>query len=535
MTNPAVVILTDPAHCELADADALLQALLQVQQLNSAGVPASQTFCDHPAAAMEFIDAYTTAYPELQQQSSGLPLPEVLHTMVADGRFGPLLAPGPGEPGEPQEASQLDPLYVLSLGAPETLIQAMQHNPMAKNNIRVLEVAPIEHPTAESVRVAEAVAHEPPARSSRLSESPTTLQSETEEALSLEAMQDSEPLKLDGVEVNLDHIQVGTNDHQKYYDQNGARIVGPEPTFAAILPAGSGVADGVALANLSGEAAPAASVGSVSPAFPPTPVPASVLDLAAKTLSTSPIESAVATGTAPYQSGSSYDIATVPDIAPLIDAERPPSGGAGTPAGGQAAGEPPEGAPQDQTPTAGGSGMENNGLSSAQSENGSAGGNGSQSGAVPGPEEAPVAISGCVDEQEAGAAPAGAFADPGEDVLYPPTGNFAWSNDLPYGLPGESIPEINPFENPFDMADHAEVVDLEALYRDLQASSDTSAPTVERFDFASLRVLTPNGPNPSDPASNPTPHGTAPPCEAPDPPHDEVHHEALVNVHDADL
>ena len=52
MTNPAVVILTDAASCELADPDALLQALVEVQQLNNAGVPASQAFCDHPTAAM---------------------------------------------------------------------------------------------------------------------------------------------------------------------------------------------------------------------------------------------------------------------------------------------------------------------------------------------------------------------------------------------------------------------------------------------------------------------------------------------------
>jgi hypothetical protein len=53
MSNPAVVILTDPAQCQLADAETLVQVLLQVQQLNAEGVPSSQTFCDHPAAAMD--------------------------------------------------------------------------------------------------------------------------------------------------------------------------------------------------------------------------------------------------------------------------------------------------------------------------------------------------------------------------------------------------------------------------------------------------------------------------------------------------
>ena len=505
MTNPAVVILTDPTRCELADADALLEALVQVQQLNSAGVPASQAFCDHPTAAMEFIDAYTRAYPELQQQSSGLPLPEVLHTMVADGRFGPLLAPGSGEPGTPQEAGQLSPLYVLSLGAPEALMQAMRQNPIASNNIRVLEVAPIEHPKSESVRVAEAVVQESPARSSLFSESPTPLQNETEEVWSLEAVQDSEVVELDSVEVNLDHIQLGTNDHQKSYVQNEPAFVGPESMFAAILPAGSG---GVSRANFSGEVEPASSVDSMAPAVLPSAVPASVLNSAMETLSTPQTESAVLT------------VAT--DSAP----EQLP-GGADPPAKGQASGEPP-----DQTPAAGG-GMEDNGQNPAQGENGSDSGNGSPLDAVPAPEETPVAA--CA-EPEAATCPTASFGDPDEDVLYPPTGNFAGNNDLPYGLPGDSIPEIKTFEDLFGMVSHAEVVDLEALFRDVQDSPGTSAPTVDGFDFASLRTLTLNGANPIDfPASNPMPHGTAPSREAPDTDHDEAHHETLMTAHDTDL
>ena len=116
MTSRAVVILTEPEQCELAGPDVLVQAMLEVQQLSKAGLAASQAFCDHPAAAMKFIEAYTKAYPELQLRSSDLPLPEQLYSIVADGRVMPLRAPAALEGAKPGEASQLYPLYVLSLG-----------------------------------------------------------------------------------------------------------------------------------------------------------------------------------------------------------------------------------------------------------------------------------------------------------------------------------------------------------------------------------------------------------------------------------
>jgi hypothetical protein len=168
MTNPAVVILTDPARCQLAGAETLMQALLQVQQLSNAGVPASQAFCDHPTAAMEFIEAYSKAYPALQLQTSDLPLPQHLYSLVADGRLNPLPPAITAETAKLEQAGQHYPLYVLSLGAPEALMQALQHNNLAKSSIRVLEIAPIEQERAEPVSVAEAVAAAPLARSSWL-------------------------------------------------------------------------------------------------------------------------------------------------------------------------------------------------------------------------------------------------------------------------------------------------------------------------------------------------------------------------------
>jgi hypothetical protein len=65
MSNRAVVILTEPERCELTEPDMLMQAILEIQQLNKSGIAASQTFCDHPADAIKFIEAYAKAYPEL--------------------------------------------------------------------------------------------------------------------------------------------------------------------------------------------------------------------------------------------------------------------------------------------------------------------------------------------------------------------------------------------------------------------------------------------------------------------------------------
>ena len=50
MTTPAVVILTDPRQCQLAGTEMLIHALLQVQQLNEVGLPASAGILHHPAS-----------------------------------------------------------------------------------------------------------------------------------------------------------------------------------------------------------------------------------------------------------------------------------------------------------------------------------------------------------------------------------------------------------------------------------------------------------------------------------------------------
>ncbi|MGH6898316.1 MAG: nucleoside hydrolase-like domain-containing protein, partial [Geminicoccaceae bacterium] len=214
MTSRTVVILTEPERCELADADTLVQAVLQIQQLNKAGLGGSQTFCDHPAAAVRFIEAYAKAYPELQLRSSDLPPPEQLYSIIADGRVMPLQGAAAPDIANTGEAGQLYPLYVLSLGAPDALMQALQHNRFAKSDIQVVEIAPIESSGSEPVSVAEAVAHEPHSGSSWGAEGSAEL-GHNGELLPLEELSSSGPLKLASVEVNLDHIQVDRGHDQK--------------------------------------------------------------------------------------------------------------------------------------------------------------------------------------------------------------------------------------------------------------------------------------------------------------------------------
>jgi hypothetical protein len=208
MTSPAVVILTEPERCDLADADALVEALLQVQRLGQAGMSVSQTLCDHPADAMKFIDAYAKAYPELQLQSSELPVPEQLYSMIADGRLSALQAPvSRPDAAKLDDAGRLQPLYVLSLGAPEILMQALQDNRLANNAIRLVEVAPVEDPNGERLSVAEAVSSRAVVSSSWNVEESAEFHADERALLPLEDV-DSQPLKLDTVEPDLDHIVI---------------------------------------------------------------------------------------------------------------------------------------------------------------------------------------------------------------------------------------------------------------------------------------------------------------------------------------
>jgi hypothetical protein len=520
MTAPAVVILTDPARCELGDADVLLKALLQVQQLGNAGVPASQAFCDHPAAAREFIDAYSKIYPELQQQSSDLPLPEHLYSMVADGRFGPLVTPTTGETAKPAEAAQLYPLYVLSLGAPEALLQALQHNSLAKNNIRILEITPVEPPNTEFVPVSEAVTSEPVARSSWLEDSSSARQNEIGDASPLESLSASEPLKLDGVEVNLDDIQGDTNNGQTGPVQNVSTFDTPAPAIVHVVPVGPVIVDAGGRPSHAGETTPAGNVGAASAAVQLPPVAVVALEPVQETHNPSPIEPSGVIGPGLGQTSSPPLIDEVPPPASPTDHGQSPGSEADpleTPTTtGQESGMQPDATSGDQSPVV------DDGVDDSPPSNG-----------LPDPAEV-IAASDPTIEEEAGASHA-SYADPGEDVHYPPAGNFAGGNDLPYALPAEHVPDAELFEGPIGLPTRADVVDLEALFSDLGALVGASSPVVEEFDFSLLRALQSGGPH-SGPFSSSGQNGPAPPQhDTPDGDPDDAHHETLTTIHDTDL
>jgi hypothetical protein len=272
MSNRAVVILTEPERCELTEPDMLMQAVLEIQQLNKAGIAASQTFCDHPAAAMKFIEAYAKAYPELQSHTADLPLPEQLYSMVANGGIMPLSAPTAPEPAKPGEASQLYPLYVLSLGAPDALMRALKHNSFASRDIQVVEIAPVERSSAEPVAVAEAIAHD---RGRSWAEASADLKHDETDGFASVEWASGDPLRLDSVEVDLDQIQVDRNDDQDHYDRV---LVELAPIVAAPPPAVIVATPGGATTSDAGPGAPVPTTGadgggSVS-AAPPNPTPA---------------------------------------------------------------------------------------------------------------------------------------------------------------------------------------------------------------------------------------------------------------------
>ncbi len=167
MSNPAIVLMTDPSRCSLGDVHYLMQALREMQQMGEHAVP--QAFCDHPAAAKDFIEAYAHAYPQLVLQDGGIPTPDHLQSLIASGQIGalgqpPELAPFGGQApfGGPKTTEQSSssgfPIVVLTLGSSQVLIDAMQQSPAMKDSIRLIDIAP-EGADSLPVSIAEAVAH----------------------------------------------------------------------------------------------------------------------------------------------------------------------------------------------------------------------------------------------------------------------------------------------------------------------------------------------------------------------------------------
>ena len=167
MSNPAIVLMTDPSRCSLGDVHYLLQALLELQQMGEHAAPLA--FCDHPAAAKGFIEAYAHAYPRLVLQDDAIPTPDHLQSLIANSQIGALGQPperapfaGPTSFGAPSRAAEQSgsngfPIVVLTLGSSQALIDAMKQSPAMKDSIRLIDIAP-DGTDSQPVSVAEAVA-----------------------------------------------------------------------------------------------------------------------------------------------------------------------------------------------------------------------------------------------------------------------------------------------------------------------------------------------------------------------------------------
>jgi hypothetical protein len=161
MSNPAIVLMTDPSRCSLGDVHHLVQALAEIQQMGEHAMP--QAFCDHPAAAKEFIDAYANAYPQLVLEDREIPTPGHLHSLITNGQIGPIGRPPeltpPEELQRPVEQNGANgfPIVVLTLGNSQMLLDALQQSPTMRESIRLIEVGE-ERPDTLSVSIADAVA-----------------------------------------------------------------------------------------------------------------------------------------------------------------------------------------------------------------------------------------------------------------------------------------------------------------------------------------------------------------------------------------
>jgi hypothetical protein len=500
MTNRTVVILTEPARCELADAEMLVQAVLEVQQLNKAGLSASHAFCDHPAAAMQFIEAYAKAYPELHLRSSDLPPPEDLYSIVADGRLIPLPAPGALDSAKAGDASQLQPLYVLSLGAPDALMRALQHNRFARSDIQVLEIAPPDTSKSESVSVAEAVAPEPlaPFRRSETSPEPELDQ---QESYPSEELASSDPLRIATIEVDLDHSQPDrSGHHQDRYDlglDKPATSIAATPQAPA--PAGDWRGGTAADSGLPSSAESASDSGPLSAA---SLAPGGTSSSTPTTVTTPPISGA--------EDNPELVAVDLSEDSAAVD-----SGGA-SPDSSDATGAPSADGPEESP------------------EQESERGNVPEDSAAPaeGTDAGPPAPETAVSDEDPARAGAVPTNDPGEDIRYPPTGSFSLDDDLTYPLPLESRQDGgDTFDAMLLGSGDSEAVDLEAVIgRLFDSVAASSAPD----DDLGLRLLVGDVSPMKGCDLVPEPDTSSlPPASAPD--HEDPEQQRTPAMHDLDI
>jgi hypothetical protein len=489
MTSRAIVILTDPAQCELADADMLVQAVLQIQQLNKAGLASSQAFCDHPAAAMKFLDAYTRAYPELQERSSELPPPDVLHSVIADGRLKPL-QPMPAPDGaKPDEASKNYPLYVLSLGAPEVLIRAMNHNHFGTSEIEFVEIAPPEAEPTESMSVAEAVDQEAMTRPSWHPED-SAERREDDEYFSPVESGSSDPLKLESVEIDLDHIAVERQQDPKSHQKSDQPALSMSPVSGAASDSSEGQQD---LRNETNSG----SFPLGNPLVETAHTGAIVSGPDAKVLS--PAEAVVSPDTpaasVPSDTTALTTVAGGEALEPLSGSESEPA---------EAKTSSVEDVHGPGTADERGSGAVCDDAEQVYSDDATAAASASQAATDDDDDDsaAPSALPLATDRESTWEKASdlehrtwsevqagndnGSIRDQGEDVIYPPNDSFAVV-DVTYP-PAEFVQDGNWLEAWFGGSENSEVVDLDSLLKDFPGSTSSAGATLGDLHLELMQV-----------------------------------------------
>jgi hypothetical protein len=501
MTSPSIVILTEPANCQLVDSQLLLEAMLQAQQLAREGVPVTDAYCDNPAAAAEFIDAYAKAYPGLELKSTELPSPEQLYSLLASGQLAPLpRSDGANLAGAPL----LNPLIVLSLGKPDGLLQALQGIRGMGDRINVIEIAPDTDEHKAPISVATAVAgHAVADMHWSVENASISHQHGEQNVLPAADEANSGPYKLDSVEFNLDYIQAEAG---KYENHHGSPVTGIVNGTLVSATGGSGLeppahTDAVPTGSASGNSLatpPDPMAPSLAPAPPPPAAnasePAVLLAAGSSQAPERPIDATDATLTPAAQ-----------DLEKACAPEFRPDGSVADPH----AAAPAEGAPNSQAGQSGAdqsradqSATDQNNADESKAEQNQAedspahhspadtarasektGDTGSTlEAAVPDPQTAGLKDQDSADRKSS-------FSEPGADVAYAPTGTFTPEHDVPYPLPAAAAPEVDALRGVLHMSLADEVVDLEAI---LSHHADRIQAT-ETFDPLMLRPLGPNG------------------------------------------
>jgi hypothetical protein len=538
MSSRAVVILTEPDRCELAGADILTQAVLEIQQLNKAGLAASQAFCDNPAAAMKFIEAYAKVFPELQLNGADLPPPEQLYSIVAEGRIMPLSAVPTPEATKSGELGQLYPLYVLSLGAPDALMQALKHNNFATSTIKVVEIAPVERPSSDGTAVADAVAHHD--RASWHAETSADLRHNEDDGFAAADWAPGDPLKLENAEVNLDHIGVehkrAEAAFERMADETAPPIAAAHPT-PVVQPPASAASGGTAppaLGAADHESGPAGASQAVSTTassaghesntlYPPAAAPASSVGESALT------ENSPTTDGATAEPSNS---APPPGPSPGTGGA-PPHGAEDDAAGGEGIHDPNEPVVSATDPAASDNGQQGT-PDNAAGQDGLHPEHDWEAAQGPTPPELSDAGGRAPAEMAAGT-DALSFREPGGDVTYQPNASFAGADDVSYQLPHGTAPWDVLGELVARSGD-GETIDLEAIFGSLSHPPPAAAEPFEDFSFGLRGVHGATSPGAHGAGlPNAAPETPLPPADQHGPDQDDAGHERVPVSHDLDI